>query len=40
MLREGVPAVTEAAMKDVFAREYNITGKEVGGSEVGSSEPN
>lgn len=40
LLREGVPAVTEAAMKDVFAREYNITGKEVGGSEVGSSEPN
>ncbi len=39
LLRAGVPAVTEAAMKDVFAREYNITGKDNGGSETGSSAP-
>ncbi|MDR3538248.1 MAG: peptidylprolyl isomerase [Acetobacteraceae bacterium] len=40
LLRAGVPSVTEAAMKDVFAREYNITGKDNGGSETGSSTPN
>lgn len=40
LLRAGVPAVIAAAMKDVFAREYNITGKDSGGSEAGSSTPN
>lgn len=39
LVRAGVPAVTEAAMKDVFARQFNINGRDVGGSEMGSITP-